>query len=300
MKNLILLACALVTPFSWSFAQDLSLPNSNYALIHLNPSFAGSNGGIRNQFASQVMRSEFSGSPWGFVNTIDAYLNCLNAGLAVSVSANQIGPLLNRKAGVTYAQYLSFYGGKVKLVPSIQFSYGQRILSRDWVPSTTSTGQPANYLNNYFDLGSGLLLNYREKLYVGGSIYHLNNPDMGLNGYSPLPNLLTLHASYNLQLSEQSQLQFTGRYINQLHYSSGTLAANLVLYKHMIMGIGCMGRDGTFFNLGYKGDYFSITGGYQTYVSRLAYYSTNYYQLNASFNLRSKGLRKALTSFESW
>jgi type IX secretion system PorP/SprF family membrane protein len=298
MKKLILLACALVTSISGSFAQDFSIPNSNYALIHLNPSFAGSNGGIRNQFASKAAVTEYAGGYRGFVNTTDAYLPGLKAGLAASISADQIGPLTNRKAGFTYAQYLSFDGGKIKLVPSIQFSYGQRILSADWVPSTTA--QPISSFKDYFDLGSGLLLNYRDKLYVGGSMYHITHPDMAFGGYSPLPKLLTLHASYDLQLSEQSVLQFTGRYISQYSYSSGTLAVNLVFYRHVIAGLGVMGRDGTFFNLGYRGNYFSIVGGYQTYVSGLAYYSADWYQLNASFNLRSKGQRATLTSFESW
>jgi len=81
MKQLLI--CFLGLSLS-AIAQDPFFTNSTNSLIHLNPSFSGSNGGIR---AQSIYRNQWYSLDNPFITTytsIDGYIITLKAGLALS------------------------------------------------------------------------------------------------------------------------------------------------------------------------------------------------------------------------
>lgn len=55
-------------------AQDPIFLNANHSLLNLNPSFAGSNGGFRNQFSFRNQWPSLSGRYHTYINSADVYL----------------------------------------------------------------------------------------------------------------------------------------------------------------------------------------------------------------------------------
>lgn len=305
MKKSISLLCAFFVLNTGSYAQDQFFLNTNNALIHLNPSFAGSNGGIRHQSSFQAQMSPYSGAYTAYQSSTDGYLKRLRAGLALSVTGDNLGPVTDRKISLTYARHFSLGNSGIKLVPSIQGGYGERILSTAWIvypPAIT----PQSRRKDYFDLTAGLLMNYKDKFYFGGSVSHLNQPDLSVPGYYTyrLPVFLNVHCSYSWQVTEQIGLQFSGLFQRQGIFSSALqINSNLIFRNHFIAGIGYMIRDMPMVKLGYRTNYFSVTGTYAKWINNndiLLMDPTAIAELNVSFNLRRKDQRISRGSFESW
>src|SRR5689334_22111824 len=122
------LFCLLVPVLFVSYAQDPVFFSTNQSLIYLNPSFAGSNGNIRNQFTHRNQWPMLGGSFRTSVNSFDVYLNSLKAGIAVTAFYDDLmhGTLKTSAVSLAYSQYLSLMDGKLKIIPSLQGTYGQR------------------------------------------------------------------------------------------------------------------------------------------------------------------------------
>jgi len=291
MKKTILLSLALLTSFV--HAQDLLFLNSNQSLVNLNPSFAGSNGFIRNQTSIRKMIAGFDGAPQTVGNSFDMYLRPLKAGLALSISTESYGPVTNNRISFSYAQYLSFYKGNLKVIPSFQVIYNNKHTYSDWVGAIP---QPATVSNFLF--GGGLLVNYKNKLFVG--TYFRDHYRSTI--FSPEP-LALLHASYSAKLSESTLLQFSGRISSQQGYNSVQLGVNSVVFKRIVTGIQYFSAiDSPVFSLGYRGDLFSVVAGYDFSGNKLREQNSGYAELHLSYNLRNKENRhpNSLLGFESW
>src|SRR5690606_14651720 len=85
--------------------QDRNIVNSNQALVQLNPSFAGSNGLLRNQFSYRNFLPDDQGYLISYNNTLDGFLDCINAGVALKLNSLVVGyGTYNRtSANLTYA-----------------------------------------------------------------------------------------------------------------------------------------------------------------------------------------------------
>lgn len=306
MKKTILLGI-LILSFTISNAQDPSFYNSNQSLIYLNPSFAGSNGGIRNQASYRNQWPQTSYNFSTYLNTVDLYIKAIRGGLAVSAMHDDVysGLLKTTKISLSYAQYLGLLKGTLKVIPSVQFSYAKRTadygsLSFD-DPRTSQWGiTEPNSSKQYFDFGAGLLVNYKNKLFIGTSFFHINQPDGGLLWTYKLPVNFNFHASYNFKLSEKSCLQALYRTNSQSMFWTNRLGLNLVSFNHLITGIGLVNWEEPVLSAGYRNNYFNLLIGYDFTLSKLAGNTAGNWELHASFNLRNKEQRKQLTSFESW
>lgn len=314
MKPFIYSGILLLT-FLSSFSQDPPFLNANQSLLYMNPSFAGSNGGIRNQFSyrNQWPFEGYHNYMQTYLNTVDVYVPSLKGGVAVSALHDNLmnGELKASVLSLSYAQYFSASDGNLKIIPSVQFSYGNRSLDLQnihfgetidprygsmWAMNTAvPSGQ-----KNYFDFSSGLLLNYQDIVYVGGSVFHINQPDVGLLGTVKMPRAVNLHASYNFTISKWSKVQVLYRYQYQNKLSSHQIGINMITSKHLITGVAYTIFDIPQFNLGYRNNYFTVVAGYDFTLSKLAGNTAGSCELHASFNLRNKEDRKQLTSFESW
>ena len=315
MKKVFLLACAVVTFIPWSFAQDQNFYTTSQALVNMNPSFAGSNGGIRNQSLFQTYLSSYAGNYNAYQSSTDAYIKQLNAGVALTFAGDYSagGMFRNNAVGLAYAQHVSLWGGKMKIIPSLKLSYGSSVFDGgsqfyytvQQYPWSSATN--VYYMrSNYLDVGAGLLVNYKDKLYVGGSLSHINHPEVaspGTASWYPLPAMLNLHASYNWQVADRFALHCSGLYQQQAHFYNLRAAANLVSFHHIITGVSYGSFAMPSVNLGYRNSYFSVTASYTWWRNRgdLIYWgATRIAELGVSVNLKKKELRTGKGSFESW
>lgn len=315
MKKLVTTFLVVVVCASLK-AQDAFFLNSNQSLLSLNPSFAGSNGGFRNQFSYRNQWPNLSGRTVTYLNCADVYLSPIKAGIGVSVLYDDmwIGYYTSSLYAFSYAQQLGFNGGKLKLIPSLQLSYGHRKIDaasytfhsggelsdpRYGFP-LVPTGPGFNYEKTFVDVSAGFLINYQEKLYAGASFFHLNQADVGFTEGQGLPRRVTIHTSYNMEVSENTQLQFLCLLNNQQNYTTMRLSLNALVYKHLITGLASSNFDTAILSAGYRNPFFSLLVGYDVTISKLAGNTGGSWEMHASFNLRNKELRRSIPSFEAW
>ncbi|MEO6302287.1 MAG: PorP/SprF family type IX secretion system membrane protein [Bacteroidia bacterium] len=301
-----------VLVFNKDYSQDPVFTNPLQSLVYLNPSFAGSNGFIRNQFSYRNQWPNLSGTYVTYLNTFDAYIKPIKGGISFSALLDDQahGTLVTDVLSLGYAQHISLLEGKLKIIPSLQGSFGVKKLDRsklnfgDMIDArrgfvwNTQTILPSER-RTYLDISSGLLINYNN-FYFGSSVFHINQPDEGLMGVSKLPYRLSLYSSYNLKIKDKTLLHFFARYERQQKFDYLHLNVNALLFKHLIIGGGYMSTSAIDLNVGYRNNFFVISLEYDVTTSKLSGNTAGSWGLQASFNLRNKEKRKEITNFERW
>jgi type IX secretion system PorP/SprF family membrane protein len=293
------------------FAQDPIFYNTNQSLVYLNPSFAGSNGFIRNQTAYRNQWPNLSGTYVTYYNGYDMFFKSINAGMAINYTLDDQsrGTLRTETLNFTFAQYFYMCDKKLKIIPSIQFggfrkqvdlgrlNFGQTIGGATGT-SPPWPNNPSSKKSN-FDLSSGLLVNYKG-FYFGTSVFHMTQPDEGLFGASKLPYRLSIHTSYNVTTSPRTLVNFFVRYDKQQSFNYLNLKVNALFMNHLVTGAGYSTNDVVNLNVGYRHNYFVLSAGYDVSVSKLSGNTAGSWEIQASFNLRTKENRKTITYFETW
>ncbi len=288
MKKLWLLFAAQLY-FLNVHAQGINSLAPYQALTHLNPSFAGSNGLFRSQTTYSQRTNRFEAiSNSALQNTTDAYIKAIKSGIAFSSHQQQFGNAFSTKFySITYAKYFELKNKPIKIIPSIQFGFGNTSTIHNRIFNQFST--------NYHSINSGVLVVYKN-FFCGLSSYNT----IPFHTKVPLPYserfLFNFHASYNINISENFMLNMAIKATNQLSYSHPTsLALNSLLFKRIIIGSGILSEDIVFFNAGYKGDFFTAQLGYDEYFGRLGSFFSAW-KLMLSCNLQNKQLK----NFEAW
>jgi len=294
-------------------AQDPLFTNTQQSLLYLNPSFAGSNGGIRTQSIYRNQCPNLSSPYVTFYNGFDMYLKKLKGGFGLTYQRDDQakGTLITDRIDLTYAQHFSLLEGKLKITPSIQatymhlsldktkLNYGDMINERYGIVWNTNSAIPSQSKKN-IDFSSGLLINFKN-FYFGTSIFHFNQPDIGLLGSFKLPYRLSIHSSYNFHIYEKMLLNFFANYQQQQYFNFLRLNANALFAKHFIIGLSYASYYyNTGINLGYRTNFFALNLEYDISVSKLSGNTAGSWELSASFNLRNKEQRKQLVDFEKW
>ncbi|MBX3165207.1 MAG: PorP/SprF family type IX secretion system membrane protein [Bacteroidetes bacterium] len=285
-----------------TFAQDVAFANTNQSLLNTNPSFAGSNGGLRVQTNYQNKWPNISAghTSVSYYASADAYVKKIKGAFALNYGTHNEakGLLTSQNIGLTYAQHFKV-NDKLKIIPSLRIAYLQRRLEGTYMLPGWYPHIVTNPKKQALDFSSGLLFQYKT-FYGGVSAFHVNQPDEGLLNHSKLPVRLNVHASYNFILSEKMLVQVGGNFTSQQKFQSLQLQTNAVFFKHFICGLNFINADYFGGVLGYRHDYFSATVNYFASVSRLAGNTAGSWELALSYNLRDKDNRKKLTAFEAW
>ncbi|MBA3681833.1 MAG: PorP/SprF family type IX secretion system membrane protein [Bacteroidetes bacterium] len=295
-----------------SFAQDPLFTNTSQSLVYLNPSFAGSNGFLRAQYTYRNQWPELSGNYVTHYGAADAYIKPIKAGISFMHTYDDQGrgTLKTRAFSLIYAQHLSFMDNKLKITPSVKFTYftkrldktkvsfGDQIDPRRGFVWNTQEAVPSQSRRN-FDIGSGLLVNYNH-FYFGTSVFHINQPDEGLLGSSILPFRLSVHSSYNLHLSEKTLIHFFARYEQQQKFYMYQFNVNALLFKHLIVGAGYLYAKTANTNIGFRHNYFTAQINYGFTRAIVSSSTASTWEFMLSINIRNKENRKALTDFEKW
>lgn len=289
MKATALLLLVTVCLCFNGLAQDQVFLNTNQSLVFTNPSFAGSNGGLRNQTTYGQFNNAFW-SGYSFGNCLDAYIPKLKGGLAFGYAMNGDNFRTGNTMALSYAQHFWFNKKRVKIIPSLQLCYG------DIVANVMFGSGRMRYL----DIASGLLIS-GPNLFLGCYVSHLKN--LGdASRYTKLPLFYIWYLSYNKAISGKALLQVSARVCAGNSSDGLQLNANLLFKKWLVAGIGIseIGMNLVYANFGYRHENFSIIALYGFPGRRLAFTSNNQLELMGTFNLRDKTNRQAITPFETW
>ncbi|PBQ31983.1 hypothetical protein CNR22_09440 [Sphingobacteriaceae bacterium] len=293
MKKIIVVMFSLVLVKNGLAQTTSNIPYQ--ALLNVNPSFAGTNGGVRNQ-AFAELPSKGGYRMYNFSNAFDCYLPSLKSGIGLLYNYQSMGDVLRiQNATLIYSRHFKV-GEKLKIVPSLQGGVLRREINYTWMYSPQRGWQSEQ---NYA-IGYGVLVNYKN-FYAGfnsSSIDYL--PATGANSSRFFYFKHSFHASYNLNLTENFHVNFSGQLSSEPARSNALISANFLVYKHFIMG-ATRASDVVGYNAGVRTDLFTAQVSYKSYISSLMPDNTlDYWQLMLSFNMRNKDLRHAVTNFEAW
>jgi type IX secretion system PorP/SprF family membrane protein len=202
----LLLAVCAVHSQHFQFSQFYAAPT------YLNPAFTGAN--VCSRFTLNY-RNQWSGIPGTFTSyqgSIDHSLRKIRSGIGLQ--------FFNDKAGLgslSTTQVSLLYAYEAKLNKKIMgrggFSIGSvqrkvdytKLMLGDQVSRGNAPTSLEGFTDNrvsYFDIGAGVLV-YSRYAWAGLAASHLNKPDQSLmNGSSPLPTEVRLHAGYKFILEE--------------------------------------------------------------------------------------------------
>lgn len=209
-----------LAPISPAFAQDPQYSQYYAAPLYLNPALAGAElmGRVgfnyRNQWPS--IEAQFT----TFSAYYDTYLPEYNSGIGVHVMQDAEGASKLRSTSVSamYSYELRL-GDKLYFRPGFQASYIRReigfyenlVFANQIDPldplgpllpgaAIPGLGDPVGL----FSLSAGGLL-FTNNAWLGFSAHHLNQPNQSfVDGLSPLPRKLSLHAGYRISLGQGS------------------------------------------------------------------------------------------------
>ena len=217
---LVFIIALSLVPISRVFAQDPQYSQYYAAPLYLNPAFAGAElmGRVgfnyRNQWPS--IEAQFT----TFSAYYDTYLPEYNSGIGVHVMQDSEGASKLRSTSVSamYSYELRL-ADKLYFRPGFQASYIRREIgfyenlvfanqidpldpTGPLLPGATipGLGDPVGL----FSLSAGGLL-FTNNAWLGFTAHHLNQPNQSfVDGLSPLPRKLSLHAGYRISLGQGS------------------------------------------------------------------------------------------------
>jgi type IX secretion system PorP/SprF family membrane protein len=260
------------------------------------------------------MRSQWynlSGSYLTFYNSVDAYIKPLKGGIALAYTRDDQakGTLVTNRIDLSYAQHLSLLNQKLKIIPSIQVSVFQKTLDNtklnfgDQIESrrgfVNSWGSPPTQTKLNLDFSTGLIMNYNH-FYFGSTVYHITQPDEGVQGPSKLPIRSSSFISYNFSIGKNVLLNALVRNELQNRYYNMQFNLNALFFKHLIVNAGYKDNNTINSLIGFRHHYFTISGGYEFGLNSASPNNAGSYEIAASFNLRNKDDRKLVKDFERW
>jgi hypothetical protein len=289
--------------FSQNQLTDQTFFMPNQSILALNPSFAGSNGAVRNQSAYTKLNYDSTKS-FAFYNGLDFFIKKTGSGIAFSFLSNTPDKLTKHKElNLIYAQHFSFYKGKLKVIPSFQTSYfndinANKVFKNEDSISVSVITPWSNENVTKIDFSTGLLLNYKS-FYVGMSIFHINRFDINAKKISDLQTRYCFNTSYNMHVYKNLLLNLMIRaYLQEKYYSLET-TLNAVFYKHVMISANNSIDRRIFTSIGYRHHFFTATVGYSFPVKKVVGVF-KLIEFALSYNLRNKEQRKTLTDIERW
>ena len=217
MKHLILTASIFAVGLA--SAQDITsfLPMNN--LLDINPSFAGSNGGFRLQANYVNIWPSLSGRNKGTMLAADMSVNKGKSGIAIYANRADYsqGVQLNNNLGLGYSHRFSVSNGSIKIVPSLQIGVVNTKVDVNALSfgSTLPPIDPNILSKSNLEVNTGVLVQIKEKFSIGYGAFHINTPDIGVQGPSKLGARSVVHASYNFIKDNNSVINLFGAYTYQ-------------------------------------------------------------------------------------
>jgi type IX secretion system PorP/SprF family membrane protein len=192
------------------FAQDPQFTQFYSVPTYLSPAFAGT---AQQSRLGMVYRDQWPAVPGSFITanvSYDQYVRNINSGFGVQVMHDRAGSGALRSSTITgqYAYEIELKR-KTFIRPALELSYSMRDIDMSKLvfgdqlargggnigSFETYNGEPVRY----FDAGFGMLF-FTEKLWLGMSAQHLNEPNQSLqDGESIVPRKFGIHGGYRLK-----------------------------------------------------------------------------------------------------
>jgi type IX secretion system PorP/SprF family membrane protein len=285
-------------------AQDFIVNPIYQNLVNINPSFAGSNGGIRIQTNYSQLYINSSAQDYLFSSTSDYKIKKINAGLGVSFYHEDLSRVFkNFGCGLVYSQQIKLNKHLV-LIPALKASYIERTadLSKlSFYNNNITSPWPLDYKLNKrrnFDL-TGSLLAQHKGMYIGFVVNHINQPDVGVLGPEKLSIHYTFHSSFNIQFNK-SVLQLGCRIDNQNKSGSLNINTNLLFMKYFVIGLGYTTNSFYYTNIGFKHSWFGIYYNFYSNKSKLSSVTSYNHMFTATFSWLQKERRNKTLYFEEF
>lgn len=309
MKNTFLFL-ALLSVVSVLRAQDPLFLNTNQSLVSLNPSFAGSNGFVRNQFLLYNRWPNSSNYKLTYYNGMDAYVKPLHGGLAISALTTHMyeGNYRSSELNLVYAPHFECKENGLKIIPSFQLGVRQRYLNisnlhytqfESLIDMSQMNESISSTKKTSFSGSLGLLVNYK-RFYAGASVFHFNQPDIGLIGMVQLPRRFNLNASYNLEINNKTLINFSTLYSQQGRFRMMSLMVNAIIFKYVLVGTGYAMHDIFILNMGYQSKFFTVTYGYEFFHKQVTNRRSGGNQLTLALSLNKRERKTIPAAFEKW
>ncbi len=314
MKKRVLYSLSLLFFFAQLHSQDAEFNNVNHSLVFLNPSFSGSNGYLRNQ---TDYRNQWPSLPGTFVffNTcFDGYIKPLHGGISFSAFSNNIarGLIKQNKFSLAYAQYFSLRDSSLKIIPSVQLTYGLNTLDKNELsfggPSYPSYGLPTTWTSlpagqvHYWDLSAGIVFKAWTS-YFGAALFNILEPNISFAGVYKTPMRGVIHASHNEWINRHAKINVFLSYTMQGTNSWLNLRVLNSNYNNPFMwGMGYKaylgndpkvvdifkGRNNVSFYLGLRQKAFTVNYSFDFQPSKLSGNTAGSHELSISISLKRK------------
>lgn len=238
-------------------AQDVQLSQFYASPLYLNPGFAGS--AHLNRLATH-QRLQWPGLEAKYITSLfsfDTYSTKYKSGFGVMLMQDYQGgnTLTSTEITLQYSYELHI-SKKYTLRPGLQYGFASRSINyaefrfpnqfnneKGFDNSISSGGEFGADRISYSDLSSGAVF-YSEKLWVGISAHHINQPNQSFNGeVAKLPAKYSLVGGYKIPLSKNKyqRANTTSSITPAMHYKLQGKSDQLDLgvygtYKQLIAG----------------------------------------------------------------
>lgn len=283
--------------------------------LYLNPAFTGADVCSR---VSATYRDQWPGISKAYKSyllSVDHYLPQYNIGIGLlfgndvagtgQLRTTVINPLFAYEATLTRKLFMRVGVQPGLSIRSINFNnliFGDQI-SRGGSVATLETPTETKA---FFDVGAGILL-YTKELWLGGSFYHLNQPNesmLGQDVLAVLPLKYSAHGGYKYLLNEDEKedvrrksVSFAFNYRGQAEFDQFDIGCyysqyvfNAGIWYRGIPGLkaykkGYSNNDAIAFIIGVKTDRMNIGYSYDYTISKLTNISHGAHEVNISYQL---------------
>jgi type IX secretion system PorP/SprF family membrane protein len=285
-------------------AQDPQFTQFYANPIYLNPAFAGT---ARCPRICMNYRNQWPNLPGRYVTysfSGDLHLDPLAGGLGILVTNDDqaAGTLKTTNASLIYA-YQAVISREFSLKFGLQATYMQKSLDtrslrfgdmidprRGFVWNTLETMPQQSKRAADFSAG---LLGYSKYYFFGFAAHHINQPDEGLLGVSPLPAKFTAHGGAIISLEKGNESYLSPNVLFQAQQKFTQLNLGLYYVKGpFVAGLWYRNADAVIALIGVQNDNFKFGYSYDVTVSKLASNTAGSHEISVQIQFECKAKRK--------
>ncbi|MBK7816785.1 MAG: PorP/SprF family type IX secretion system membrane protein [Sphingobacteriaceae bacterium] len=297
-------------------SQDVAFNNIHQSLVYLNPSFAGSNGFIRNQTIYRNQWPNLSGQYVTYGSCFDGYIKPIRGGMALSILTDDQGRGTTRATSISfvYAQHITLSKEKnIKIIPSVQTSFVQSILDNGRLNFGDMINMRYGMIWNdptivpnssvkYNDIAAGLIIKHGEAALIGVSFSNLLEPNISNLGTYHLPVRTTIHGAYRIAFNPMNAIDLTTILILQNSYYNYRVNIINKRARGFTYGLGYRLSNKFYLRewqddtnahnfigfLGYTGRRFGITYSYDRNINKLSGNTAASHEISLSVVFKKK------------